>query len=240
VSLHDAIASTIPVTSCNDTGAGSLRSAVAQATDGDTVDLTNLSCSTITLASGAISVPQNELYLVGPGPSSLTIQGVPTSLSHDRILSATASGSKLSIDGLTIDSGYFTGSSSYNALGGCINSFGSLSLNHVVVSNCLVTAVSPSGGGVGPGAAQGGCVSAGQLSVFDSTITGCEARGASPSIAGDGGGIYAGALYLAYSTVSKSKATTIDSKAYGGGIRAGDLIMLASNVLDCQACAAKP
>ena len=35
--------------------------------------------------------------------------------------------------------------------------------------------------------------------------------------------------------VSKSKATTIDSNAFGGGIRAGDLIMLASSVLDCEA-----
>src|SRR5690606_7928345 len=42
------------VSNCNDSGAGSLRKAVAAAAEGDTIDLTQLSCSFITLTSGEI------------------------------------------------------------------------------------------------------------------------------------------------------------------------------------------
>src|SRR5262249_29043734 len=40
--------------SCADSGAGSLRDLAAAAISGDTIDLTNLTCSRITLTSGAI------------------------------------------------------------------------------------------------------------------------------------------------------------------------------------------
>ena len=53
---------------CNNSGAGSLRDAVAAATDGDTVDATGLAgvCSTITLTTGEIVVKQNNLTIQGP------------------------------------------------------------------------------------------------------------------------------------------------------------------------------
>lgn len=46
-----ASAATIPVTNCNDSGNGSLRAAIAEAQNGDTVDMSVLTCSTITLTT---------------------------------------------------------------------------------------------------------------------------------------------------------------------------------------------
>ena len=46
----------IVVDNCNDAGAGSLRDAVDNAADGDTIDLTQLACSTISLSTGAILI----------------------------------------------------------------------------------------------------------------------------------------------------------------------------------------
>src|SRR5262245_35908870 len=45
---------TIVVENCDDSGSGSLREAYASAHDGDTVDLSALTCSTITLTNGPI------------------------------------------------------------------------------------------------------------------------------------------------------------------------------------------
>jgi len=52
---------THPVVNCDDSGLGSLRDVVAGAGSGDTVDMGQLSCSTITLTSGAIVVGQQDL-----------------------------------------------------------------------------------------------------------------------------------------------------------------------------------
>ena len=53
-----AAAATRTVSNCNDSGAGSLRNAIAGALSGDTIDLSRLGCSRITLTSGEIAVPQ--------------------------------------------------------------------------------------------------------------------------------------------------------------------------------------
>jgi len=66
----------IPVTSCADDGSpGTLRSAVAAAASGDTLDLTELTCGTITLLTGQIEVHLDDLTLTGPGADVLTIDG---------------------------------------------------------------------------------------------------------------------------------------------------------------------
>jgi hypothetical protein len=60
------------VTSTNDSGAGSLRSAISNAASGDTVNFSLSYPATITLTSGTLSIGQN-LTISGPGSSSLTI-----------------------------------------------------------------------------------------------------------------------------------------------------------------------
>ncbi len=54
---------TLVVGNCEDSGAGSLRDAVDHAADGDTIDLTQLACSSISLTTGAILVGVEGLTL---------------------------------------------------------------------------------------------------------------------------------------------------------------------------------
>src|SRR5688500_1505726 len=72
-SIAPASAAVHNVANCNDSGAGSLRDAVAIATSGDTINLAGLACNRITLTSGQIELPQDDLTLVGPGSLALLI-----------------------------------------------------------------------------------------------------------------------------------------------------------------------
>lgn len=62
-----APAATITVKNCNDSGAGSLRAALAGALSGDNIDMRDLGCRKINLTSGAIVIPQFNLTLLGGG-----------------------------------------------------------------------------------------------------------------------------------------------------------------------------
>ena len=69
-------AATFTVTNLNDSGAGSLRDAVAQANlnaGADTIDFAVT--GTITLTSGLIRIESGPLTIVGPGAANLTIDG---------------------------------------------------------------------------------------------------------------------------------------------------------------------
>src|SRR6266481_9101464 len=68
-------AATISVTNINDSGAGSLRQALADATDGDTIDFdSSLNGQTITLTSGELLVDKS-VTINGPGPNNLAVDG---------------------------------------------------------------------------------------------------------------------------------------------------------------------
>src|SRR4029077_5876430 len=55
------------VTNCDDSGPGSLRDTVLNAMGGDVIDLTQLTCSDITLFTGKIALASNDMALLGPG-----------------------------------------------------------------------------------------------------------------------------------------------------------------------------
>ncbi|MGA9335495.1 MAG: hypothetical protein WBV39_14545, partial [Rudaea sp.] len=75
-SVVAASPATALVTSCaDDNGPGTLRAMVAVAGEGDTLDLSQLQCSIITLNQGAIPVMLDDLTLVGPGANRLAIDG---------------------------------------------------------------------------------------------------------------------------------------------------------------------
>src|SRR4051812_28618551 len=91
----------IAVTSCaDDGGPDTLRAAVSSAATGDTVDLTQLTCATITLISGQIEVHVDDLAINGPGDGALTIDGNRTSrvFHHDGM-------GTLALSGLTLTHG---------------------------------------------------------------------------------------------------------------------------------------
>ena len=153
----------IVVANCHDGGAGSLRAAVLVAAEGETVDLSQLSCSTITLDSGQIDVLQDDLFITGPGAGALKIEGGTNTIYSNRIFRHLGAGT-LTIDGLTIAHGSRPYANTTE--GGCLFSNGSIHVFDSVVYACSVMAT-------GPGEARGGAISVnGEVILFQSTVSG--------------------------------------------------------------------
>jgi len=201
----DLHAGTFFVSNCNDSGTGSLREAVGSATSGDTVDLTALGCSTISLTSGAIAIPQETLTLEGPG-TELTINGGYS----DRIFRHAGSGT-LFVSGVTISSGKYISNAS--AKGGCIYSAGTLSLSDAVVTRCSVV-------GQDPAVAMGGAIATeGNLFVVSSRVTGNTSQGGAENYSSSNGGaaFVRGDLTVKYSTFSDNQALPAEGRNSGAG-----------------------
>jgi hypothetical protein len=176
-------ASSIPVSNCNDSGAGSLRDAVNSAGDGDTIDMTGLSCSTITLTTGAIAVTQNNLTLQGTGGVTLDANYADIALLHD-------GNGTLYINDLVVEDGYkyFTDAQIDPARGGCIFSAGTVSLTNSVVAFCEARSSSTHypvlGGGI---YAQDGVSLNSSIVAFN--------RASADTYESRGGGIYSGGFF---------------------------------------------
>ena len=89
---------TITVTNTNDSGAGSLRQAIADAQSGDTIQF-DPAVNAITLASELVLDDLGQLTILGPGTENLTISGD----NNSRIFSLT--NSTMAISGLTLANG---------------------------------------------------------------------------------------------------------------------------------------
>lgn len=199
------------VTNCNDSGSGSLRDAIANAGNGDTIDLTGLTCSTISLTTDTIVIAQATLALNGPG-TSLTIDG--GRIPGKGVLYDTGLGG-LQVHDLAIANGYNT-QSAIDARGGCIHAEGGVSLIDVVVTGCSAYA---SGGHAALG---GGVWAAGDVYLVHSAVTGNSAIAAGNGRA-SGGGVYSPtALTCLYNTVANNVAsngaTGTDGAATAGGV----------------------
>lgn len=218
-SLH-SVAALTPVSSCADDGsAGTLRSLIAAAADGDTLDLT--ACSTITLATGAIHITQNNLTLSGPGATALAIDGAR----QDRVFVHTGTGT-LTLTGLTVRHGSYRITSNDHAPGGCIVSNSNVLLDHSTVSDCFATNDSlyfKLGAG-------GGIAAVGDVSLDHSVVRDCYASGEG----GYGGGIEAYSLTMSQSILSGNIAygnrTNTSTAAYGGGADVIALTLVNSTV----------
>jgi predicted outer membrane repeat protein len=214
------------VSNCSDSGAGSLRSALITAGDGELVDATALGCGTISLTSGYLVVGANSVKVDGPGSGALTIDGQADSGKMVFFHNGTGT---LEIDHLTIVNGDFYLNSDTKYLGGgCIFSNGNVVLNQAVVSNCTMTA--------GPKShARGGAIFAeGNVTLTDSVVSGSSTHGASPfgyEMNTYGGGVFA------YGTISLTRSTVSGNHALnGGGIYApSDLTIDASTLRDNDA-----
>lgn len=209
----NAPVATLAVTSCaDDGGAGTLRSIISGAGEGDTVDASGLTCSEIMLAQGAIAVYQNDLTIVGPGAKALAIDGAAT----DRVFAHYGRGT-LDLQDMTVRNG-LTVVTGYVVTGGaCVISNGYVTLDRSTVRGCLAAGEGAYGGGV---TARG-------VSLYASTLTGNIALGSHPNTftAAYGGGAmaYRGEAYLFESTVSGNRAMhtltdTHGSYCTGGGI----------------------
>lgn len=161
---------TRPVTHCADDGSpGSLRAVVASAGDGDTIDLSALTCSTITLAGGEIVATAGNLTLVGPGSAALAIDGD----GQGRVLVHQGEG-QLAVSGLSLVNGVVATGSDYE--GGCLWSYGDVTLDQVTISGCRI---SDAPFGIGAGVRALGSVSATDTTISDCRILVGGAAGAS-------------------------------------------------------------
>lgn len=202
-------AGTTAVTNCDDDGsAGSLRSVVAAAVDGDTIDLSALTCSTITLAQGAIHIDVDNLTLVGPSASELTIDGAQT----DYVLYHSGYGT-VTVDHLTVSNGY-----GYYVGGGINSLYGNVTLDHATISN---NTAYYQGAGVSAG---------GQVIANSSTISG-NMTTSSPSNYNLGGGL------LGATGVTLNNSTLMNNSAYiGAGAYAfNDIVVNNSTISGNQA-----
>lgn len=195
------------VTNCNDSGAGSLRDTIGAAVSGDTVDLTQLACSRITLTGGEIVFGQQNLAIHGPGAGRLAVDG---NLGGG-IFVALGSGT-LKIDGLSMENG-FKYRTDADALGGCVHAQGHAMFDDVQMRNCNALSTGNRG-------ALGGAVWAGgQVVLQDSVVTGSMAKATGYGYA-SGGGIYSRSTFTGlYSTVSGNVAISESATpSFGGGV----------------------
>jgi hypothetical protein len=196
----------VSVTNCDDGGPGSLREVYFNAVDGDTIDLTQLSCSTISLTTGIAltnSGAAHYVTLIGPGRDHLTIDGG----NSNRVLVHNGEGYLRLID-LSITRGSYIG---YYG-GGCIYSYGGVHTEQVNISQCSLF----SGGS---DRAYGGAIySRGRTVLVATAITDSTAHSASAN--SGGGGVCADSIAIIGSTISGNTATTEDNNhiARGGGV----------------------
>ncbi len=165
-------AATWTVVNTNDSGLGSLRSAISTAGSGDTINFNLTYPATITLTSGGLSLGQ-DLTITGPGSSNLTISG------NSRFTVFTiATGAGVSISSVTIASGNANDSVGYYAAGGGIMNSGTLTLTNSKLSDNYASSFRISDGG--------GIFNTGTLTLTNSTVSGNAADGA--DFGGAGGG----------------------------------------------------
>lgn len=199
----------VPVSNCNDSGAGSLRDAVAGAATGDTIDMTALACSTITLTSGSVAIGQDDLTIAGPGAGTLAIDAGGNSTVFD----FTGTGT-LAVDAVTLTNGYYSGTS-----GGAIWAYsGDIALQDSIILNSIVY----DGGGAAAYTVYG------SIALYNSTVSGNEAYSS---------GIAMGALTVKYGDVGLVDSTVTNNQAdsyvvtLGGGVYAnGTATVLRSTV----------
>jgi hypothetical protein len=204
---------------------GSLRYAARKAASGDIVDMSGLQCGKITLTTGAVTIDQNDLTLLGPGANSLAITGLNDGVTElDRILNHQGSGT-LTVKNLSTQHGDLRATTGTG--GGCIYSFGNIYLSGVDVISC--SAISFSGRALG-----GGVYSAGSLTLKQSVLRSNQVIGG-PGAGnfGWGGGAFAAGDFIAnYSTIANNNSTDSNtSKSFAGGVAVrGDAFIRSSTI----------
>jgi len=214
------------VTNCDDAGPGSLRDTVEAAVDGDTIDLSGLTCSRISLTTGAIIFGANSLAIDGPGENELMIDGTLSGA----VLYHLGSGTLL-VENLSIGYGFKYRSDS-GVMGSCLHTQGSAVLTNVRVTTCNTVSTSNY-------PALGGAIWAGSLvELVTSEVTMSEAHALGNGYA-SGGGVYAlGGLISIYSTISNNVALveSTSTPSFGGGAFArGSSLLLGTAVSGNQA-----
>src|SRR5215469_10220657 len=151
-------ANVITVTNGNDSGAGSLRQALADANDGDTINF-DASVATVTLTTAELAIDK-----------SLTLSGAPQMVTVERASQTefrifhVMPGHSVEIDGLTVYGGRITGDNG----GGILNDNSTLTIAHCTVSgNAIVSTASSNNSNFGGGIHNSGTMTLNQVIVIN-------------------------------------------------------------------------
>jgi len=190
-------ATTITVTNGNDGGSGSLRQALADANDGDTINF-DASVGIVILTTAELAIDK-----------SLTLSGAPQMVTVERVSQTefrifnVMSGHSVEIDGLTITGGSLVGN------GGGISSSAILT-----ISNCAISGNSITAGDVAYGGA--GIYNVGTMTIVNSIVNNNQGliAGFFPPL---GGGILndGGTLTIQNTTINEN---TMPGGGEGGGV----------------------
>lgn len=192
--LAGAAAQADTVSNLADSGAGSLRDAVANTVAGGTVDFAPGVAGTITLTSGQILIDK-ALTIVGPGAQTLSVVN-----GAGRVFEVAAGGAAVSMAGLRLTgSGHPAGANG----GAILNVSGALTLDALHITGSAVSA-SWQGGGIG-GAVHSSWSPAGtSLTVRNSTFSGNSAE-------------KAGAIFAFQQLVTIENSTLVGNAAADSG-----------------------
>jgi hypothetical protein len=182
-------ANVITVTNTNDSGPGSLRQALADANDGDTINFTAWP-GTIGLTSGELLVARS-ITIAGPGAENLVVNGN----AKNRVFHVT--GGNVTISGLTI----INGSASGILLGGGIyNDHSTLTVNNCTINDNVAN----EGGGIcNDGSANGTAT----LQINNSNFSG--------NLGGQGAAILNYAPYVGYAAAQINSSSMTGNGGYG-------------------------
>ncbi|MEO6689992.1 MAG: choice-of-anchor Q domain-containing protein [Dokdonella sp.] len=172
-------ATTTVVANCADSGTGSLRDAMNHAANLDTIDLSHLACSRITLTTGALLADVDNLTLKGPSDHHLTIDGGASAHHYNNAIIHSGAGLLELMDLNITGAKYQDGA----GLGGCIWSNNSVYLLRSKVSGCTVSNTTDTGNASG-----GGIWARGNVNMIHSEVSGNIA--VSSNADARGGGVY--------------------------------------------------
>lgn len=235
-------AATLTVTNTADSGAGSLRAALAAAAAGDTIVFAPGVTGTISLATPLVA--SRALNIIGPGSSLLTISG------NDKVqvlIGSNTSGTLL-LEGLTITRGLGVSTGFEQAVTGGIAFVGAggnptLALKNVVVTGNVTRCASSLAVAVGAGIGSvltpaGGSATTRSATVqlINSSVTNNRIVNCGRDAYGAGlgsGSVGSSSFVVTNSTISGNSIESIgtSSRGYGGGVSCFGALMLVNSTI---------
>jgi predicted outer membrane repeat protein len=207
-------ATTITVTNGNDSGPGSLRQALADANDGDTINF-DASVGSVTLTTAELAIDKS--VTLSGAPRMVTV--VRASQTEFRIFHVMP-GHSVEIDGLTISGGHITGGNG----GGILNDNSTLTIAHCRVQVNAIVSASP-GNNFGGGIHNGGTMTLNQVIVDNNNTFFC---GCGNFLSSGGGISNTGTMIIIAGTVQSNMGWY----SAGGIYNTGMLTITGSTILN--------